>query len=97
MKLHPLFLVPLVALSACAGDPPDDLVRVDCGDTDVIVNTEQANALLAGSGDSLGGLAGAICTAFADIDASTFTEPRDVTVLTPNGAQVSGQVQASQQ
>jgi hypothetical protein len=97
MNTRLLFLAPLLAVSACAGDPADDPVRVDCGDTDVIVNREQANALLAGSGESLMGLGTAICTAFADVDASTFTEPREVTVLTANGAQVVGQVQASQQ
>ena len=97
MNTRLLFLAPLLALSACAGDPADDPVRVDGGETDVIVNREQANALLAGSGDSLMGLGTAICAAFADVDASDFTEARDVTVLTPNGAQVTGQVQASQQ
>ena len=91
-------IVPLVALSACgASDPADDPVRFDCGDTDVIVNREQANALLAGSAENVLTLGGSVCAAFAGVDASSFTEPREVAVLTPNGAQVMGQVQASQQ
>ena len=52
------------------------------------MTSDQANALLAGSGDSAMDVARAICTAYADVDASDFTSPRDVTVLTANGAEV---------
>jgi hypothetical protein len=98
MNTRLLLIAPLVALSACgASDPADDPVRFDCGDTDVIVNREQANALLAGSGENVLSLGASVCAAFAGVDASTFTEPREVAVLMPNGAQVMGQVQASQQ
>ncbi len=88
-----------MTLTACAGeeDPGQMPVRVDCGDTDIIMSRDQANALLAGSGESAIDLSQAICAAFADVDASTFDEPQDVTVLTANGAAVTGQVQASQQ
>ena len=97
MKTQALLIASAIALAACAGDPGQEPVRVDCGATDVIMTSDQANALLAGSGNSAMDVARAICTAFADVDASGFTSPRDVTVLTANGAEVTGQVQASQQ
>ena len=95
MRLHLAAMAAPILLGACAtGDP---VVRVDCGDLDVIVSQETANALLAGAGEDPISVATAVCDAFSNVDASAADRPVDVVVVTPNGAQVSGQVQASQQ
>ena len=86
----------LLALAAC-GDRGPGTIRIDCGATDVIIEQDQAQALLAGSGASAQETAVAVCNTFRNVDASAYTEPTNVTVRTPNGAEVSGQVQASQQ
>lgn len=91
-------VVSLAALSACGS--PERQVRIDCGDTDVILTEDQARTVLEASAltdTSSREFAVAVCDLFKDFNSSALTDQTDVTVILPSGVELRGQVQASQQ
>ncbi|MDW4498584.1 hypothetical protein R5H30_11370 [Sulfitobacter sp. D35] len=88
-------------LAACGemtpGEEQDGTIRIDCGDTDVLVSEAQAEAFLAGTGETYGTAAAAVCASVTNVDASTYADPTEATIYTANGAAVDVLVQTSQQ
>lgn len=75
-------------------------VRIDCGDTDVILTEEQAMTIRdvnSITDTSSAEYAAAVCDLFAGIDASGYENPTPVKVKMPNGSELEAEIQASQQ
>lgn len=70
-------------------------LRIDCGDTDVILNEEEAIAVRAGSTLTNAELAIRVCDIFKDVDTSGYEDMKHVTVRTPSGAEYTGMIQKS--
>ncbi|MFG6084226.1 hypothetical protein ACEUZ9_000475 [Paracoccus litorisediminis] len=84
-------LLPVVSSHAQGTD-----LRIDCGATDVIMTVDQAVVVKENTEMTAEEIAARTCEIFKDIDASAYTEPTDVTVTMPSGAQVKAKMQVSQ-
>lgn len=71
-------------------------LRIDCGATDVIMSVDQTVIIKENTDMTAEEIAARACEIFKNIDASAYTEPTDVTVTMPSGAQVKAKMQVSQ-
>lgn len=85
-------LAGLAAMAACS--KPDATVRVDCGATDVLMSGALANEIRLQTTEAL--FAKEVCKTVKDVDASTYQQPTDVSVIMPNGKTYQVQLQVSQ-
>lgn len=88
-----LAAVGLTAIAACSNTEKD--LRVDCGQTDVVLTGKQANAIMANTGSADFGTE--ICSVASRIDASSYTKPQKATVKMPSGNSYDVKLQVSQQ
>ena len=71
-------------------------LRIDCGATDVIMNVDTAVIIKENTDMTAEEVAARTCEIFSQVDASAYTEPTDVTVTMPSGAQITAKMQVSQ-
>ena len=86
----------IALLSVVSAHAQDRDLRIDCGATDVIMSVDQAVVIKENTDMTAEQIAARTCEIFKDIDASAYTEPTDVTVTMPSGAQVMAKMQVSQ-
>lgn len=86
----------IALMSAVSAQAQDRELRIDCGDTDVIMSVDQAVVIKENTDMTAEEIAARTCEVFKDIDASAYTEPTDVKVTMPSGPEVSAKMQVSQ-
>ncbi|MFH5776050.1 hypothetical protein [Paracoccus broussonetiae] len=86
----------IAILSVVSAQAQDRELRIDCGATDVIMSADQALIVKENTEMTAEEIATRTCEIFKDIDASAYTEPTDVTVKMPSGAEVKAKMQVSQ-
>ncbi|MCZ0961079.1 hypothetical protein [Paracoccus benzoatiresistens] len=86
----------IALLSVVSAQAQDRELRVDCGATDVIMSVDQVVVIKENTDMTGEEIAARTCDIFRQVDASAFTEPTNVTVTMPSGAQVKAKMQVSQ-
>lgn len=96
MRKLTLMTVAGIALLSAVPASAQSQLRIDCGDTDVILTEEQVVMVRENVEMTAEEVAVRVCEVFGEVDASMYTEPTDVKVIMPSGVEVSAQMQVSQ-
>jgi hypothetical protein len=86
----------IALMSVVSAQAQDRELRIDCGATDVIMSADTAVVIKENTDLTAEEIAARTCDIFRQVDASAYTEPTDVTVTMPSGAQVTAKMQVSQ-
>ena len=84
------------ALLSAGSTGAQSQLRIDCGETDVILTEEQVVMVRENVEMTAEQVAVRVCEVFGEVDASAYTEPTDVKVILPSGVEVNAQMQTSQ-